>query len=154
MTSAEQDDLSPAAIMAAHVAVNSSALWCRRCSGGGPGRAWPCEPYRLAQALSQAQSELERIASHTRDAYDQRDAAQEALAASEAKVARVEALADVHREGYLIRIALADSPPSPCPRETPFKSYTEPTCSRPEGHAGGCLFRSHDGRTPLEVMPK
>lgn len=40
-----------------------------------------CEPYCLADALEQAQAELERIAGHTRDAYDQRDAARAALEA-------------------------------------------------------------------------
>ena len=48
------------------------------------------EVLELKQALSQAQSELERIACHTRDAYDQRDAARAALEVERARVARIE----------------------------------------------------------------
>jgi hypothetical protein len=135
-----QDGLDLAAVLAEH-------------EGHGPNclvrPAWdlqsePCLPYRLAALALNLQG----------------------------KVARVEAAAQVavmpNREkepggwrrgedSALRRVlaALADpTPTATCPKVTPFKAYTEETCSRPEGHAGGCLFTSHDGRTPLEVMPK
>lgn len=85
-------DIDPAAVKAAHIGDGLEPVECEGCraaclycEGDHP---WPCEPYRLADALAAALDELDRLATHTAEAFAQRDAAQ-------AKVARIEALARV-----------------------------------------------------------
>jgi hypothetical protein len=80
-------DINPAEVKAAHRAMTMGGKpWCTECGAVET----PCEAWKLADALEnvraeviQLRAELERIAGHTRDAYDQRDAAQAALEVAE-----------------------------------------------------------------------
>lgn len=83
-------DIDPAAVKAKHANMHTAfgqpMRWCAPCDA-----LWPCEPYRLADALATALDELDRIATHTAEAFAQRDAAQAALTAEQGKTARVQA---------------------------------------------------------------
>ena len=151
---AEQDGLSLDRVKTEHgnqPHICQSAYWA---SGE------PCLPYRLAVLAEQWEAEFIEARNDSRDASARARKWRARAERTEAKVARVNFLADEWRSADLVRVsqidgALADSTPvARCPQETPLEALSEPTCNRPEGHEGSHVFTSHDGKTPLEMMPK